>query len=70
MGFVFTFTLQNEDGTPADPPTLKTAVPDWHQGDTIPRDDGKTLRMVEVQPARAADDDPVLVVIEDERFKF
>jgi hypothetical protein len=32
----FTFRLENEDGTPADPPTLHTAVPNWQAGDTIP----------------------------------
>jgi hypothetical protein len=28
----FTFKLELADGTPADPPTLKTAVPDWRPG--------------------------------------
>jgi hypothetical protein len=32
----FTFKLQPKDGTPADPPTLHTAVPNWSPGDTIP----------------------------------
>jgi hypothetical protein len=32
----FTFKLEHADGTPADPPTLKIAVPDWHASDTIP----------------------------------
>jgi hypothetical protein len=31
----FTFKLEHEDGTPADPPTLHTAVPNWAAGDTI-----------------------------------
>jgi hypothetical protein len=31
----FQIRLEHE-GTPADPPTLKTAVPNWRPGDTIP----------------------------------
>jgi hypothetical protein len=31
----FTYRLELEDGTPADPPILDAAVPDWHSGDTI-----------------------------------
>jgi hypothetical protein len=29
----FAFTLERADGTPADPPTLKTAVPNWQPGE-------------------------------------
>jgi hypothetical protein len=28
----FHFKLEREDGTPADPPTHKAAVPDWRDG--------------------------------------
>jgi len=56
----FMFTLEHEDGTPAEPPILKTAVPNWKAGDTIPLG-GRTLRVVGVK-----DDDvdqvPALVV--------
>lgn len=31
----FMFRLKHGDGTPADPPALKSAVPDWRPGDTI-----------------------------------
>jgi hypothetical protein len=31
-----TFRLELEDGTPADPPTFRTAVLTWKAGDTIP----------------------------------
>jgi hypothetical protein len=57
----FIYKLEHENGTPADPPTLKTAVPDWRPGDTIPlaRD---SLRVVDVRPAADDDDDAVLVV--------
>jgi hypothetical protein len=32
----FRFKLENEDGTPADPPVLHTTAPNWQAGDTIP----------------------------------
>jgi hypothetical protein len=32
----FAFRLEREDGTPADPPTFRAAVPNWRPGDTIP----------------------------------
>jgi hypothetical protein len=38
----FMFKLEREDGTPADPPTLDTAVPNWSAGDTIPLGRDKT----------------------------
>jgi hypothetical protein len=45
--------------TPADPPVLQTAVPNWSPGDTIPLGADRTLRVIET---RFVDDDPVLVV--------
>jgi hypothetical protein len=42
----FTFRLEQADGTPADPPTVRTAVPDMRPGDTIPIRPGRTLRVV------------------------
>jgi hypothetical protein len=27
----FTFRLEHDDGTPADPPTLDSAVPNWQR---------------------------------------
>ena len=33
----FTFKLEHPDGTLADPPTIRSAVPNWEIGDTIPR---------------------------------
>jgi hypothetical protein len=44
----FYFKLEHDDGTPADPPTLHTAVPNWQAGDTIPLG-RKTLRVIEVR---------------------
>jgi hypothetical protein len=58
----FAYRLEHEDGTPADPPTLKTAVPDWHAGDTIPLG-LRTLRVVAIRDD-GVDQAPVLVVEE------
>jgi hypothetical protein len=55
----FTFKLEHQDGTPADPPTLHTAVPNWHTGDTIPLGSAKTLRVIDIRPEADGD---VLVV--------
>ena len=56
----FAYRLEHEDGTPADPPTFRTAVPNWRAGDVIPLPH-RSLRVVEVR-----DDDahqaPTLVV--------
>jgi hypothetical protein len=54
--------LEHEDGTPADPPTLHTAVPNWQVGDTIPLGADRMFRVIEVRPESNADDNPVLVV--------
>jgi hypothetical protein len=32
----FQFWLAHKNGKPADPPTLKAAVPDWRAGNTNP----------------------------------
>jgi hypothetical protein len=56
----FVCRLEREDGTPADPPSLRTAVPMWRSGDTIPLG-RKTLRVVAIRDDDA-DQAPVLVV--------
>jgi hypothetical protein len=56
----FTFRLEHEDGTPADPPTLHTAVPNWRAGDTIPLCRDRTLRVIDVRD----DSDGVVLVVE------
>ena len=61
MALSFVFKLELADGTPAEPPTFKTAVPNWRVGDTIPLG-GRTLRLVDVLPAFEPDGDPVSVV--------
>jgi hypothetical protein len=57
---VFTFKLEWQDGTPADPPTLHTAVPNWAAGDTIPLGRDRALRVVDI--GTDPDGEPVLVV--------
>jgi hypothetical protein len=57
----FTYRLEKEGGSPADPPVLQTAVPTWQAGDTIPLGPGRTLRVIETRFGRA-DEDPALVV--------
>ncbi len=59
LGMAFTYRLEKEDGTPADPPALHTAVPTWSVGDTIPLSSEKALRVIET---RLTSEDPVLVV--------
>jgi len=58
----FIFKLELEDGAPADPPRLDTAVPNWSAGDTIPLGRGRFLRVIGIRPGQEPDDDPVLVV--------
>lgn len=59
----FLFRLVREDGTPADPSSLRVAVPSWRPGDTIAL--GKrSLRVVGIRDDDA-DQPPVLVVEEE-----
>lgn len=57
----FAFRLERDDGTPADPPTMKSAVLVWRPGDTIPLGAQRTLRVVRVRDDDA-DQAPVLIV--------
>jgi hypothetical protein len=59
----FSFRLEREDGTPADPPRLSTAVPNWSTGDTIPLGPGRMLRVVRLRDDDA--DQPPVLVVED-----
>jgi hypothetical protein len=61
----FAFKLEHEDGRPADPPKLHTAVPNWRAGDTIPLGADRMLRVVEIRETPELDQNPVLVVEED-----
>ena len=58
----FHYRLEHQDGTPADPPTFHTAIPNWGPGDEIPLGAGKTLRVVEIRHAMDQDEYGVLVV--------
>jgi hypothetical protein len=60
-----TFTLQQPDGTPADPPSVQLAVPNMRPGDAIPIARDRTLRVVGVVAGAGPDDDPVLIVESD-----
>ena len=53
----FLYRLEREDGTPADPPTLRTAVSVWAP-DTIPLGRDRPLRVIDVQPGNDPDGDP------------
>lgn len=65
MALGFMFRLELEDGTPADPPTFRSASGvTWSAGDTIPMG-RKTLRVVAVRDDDA-DQPPALVVQEVE----
>lgn len=63
MGIGFAFRLEQEDGTPADPPMLKAAVPDWKTGDTIVLGRDRMLRVVGVRLEEGSDGDPVSVLV-------
>jgi hypothetical protein len=56
----FTFTLEQEDGTPADATTFRTVVPTRRAGDTIPLGT-RTLRVIAIRDDDA-DQPPALVV--------
>jgi hypothetical protein len=59
----FFFRLEQEDGTPADPPTLHATVPNWQPGDTIPLGRDRTLRVIEIRD----DSDGAVLVVEHPR---
>jgi hypothetical protein len=59
----FMFRLENEDGSPTEPPTLRTAVPNWRIGRHDPAE-GRTLRVVDIRDDDA--DQPPAVVVKDE----
>jgi hypothetical protein len=62
MAFIYKLGLELEDGTPANPPTLDTAVPNWQAGDTIPLGRDRILRVIDTtRPGREPHEDPVLV---------
>ncbi len=59
----FTLKLEHPDGTPAHPPTLRSAVPNWAIGDTIPfGPDKPTLLVVGIRNASEPTHQALLVV--------
>jgi hypothetical protein len=59
----FTYKLKHEDRTPAEPPTLRTAVPTWNSGDTIPLGRNRKLRVIDTRLDEGTDGDPVSVLV-------
>jgi hypothetical protein len=57
------FKLETKDGSPAEPPKLSSAVPNWSPGDVIPLGAGRALQVVGKRDDDA-DSPPVLVVEE------
>jgi hypothetical protein len=60
---MYQFRLQRTDGTPADPPTYRSSVLVWKQGDQIPLNAERTLRVLGVRDEDA--DKPPVLVVED-----
>jgi hypothetical protein len=56
------FKLRQADGSPAEPPSMRSAVLNWRVGDTIPIRPGRTLRVVGIEAGVDDDDDRVLIV--------
>jgi hypothetical protein len=48
----FTFKLERADGTPADPPSFRAAVPNWRTGDVIALGAGQALRVIDTPAQR------------------
>jgi hypothetical protein len=59
---MFLFKLVPADGPPAEPPTLRAAVPNWQPGDTIALG-RRSLRVLRVRDDDA--DQPPVLVVED-----
>jgi hypothetical protein len=58
----FAFRLEDANGTPAEPSTLESAVPNWSIGDEIPLG-SRTLRVVGKRDDDA--DQPPVLIVED-----
>lgn len=59
----FTYKLEHEDGTAADPPTFRTAATTWNAGDVIPLGGERALRVVGKRLVENLDGDPVPVLV-------
>jgi hypothetical protein len=69
MAYGLTFRLELDDGTPADPPTFRSAPGvAWRAGDTIPLGRNRKLRVVETRLDEGTDGDPVSVLVVEETW--
>jgi hypothetical protein len=59
---MYRFRLERTDGSPADPPTYRSTVLSWRQGDQIPLNATRTLRVLGVRDDDV-DQPPALVVV-------
>jgi hypothetical protein len=59
----FAFTLERENGTPVEPPTLQAAVPNWRPGHVIALGAGRSLRVIDTRLRENSDGDPVMVLV-------
>jgi hypothetical protein len=59
----FTVRLEQADGTPAEPPTIESAVTNWRTGDTIPLGRERTLRVVGIVVTN--EHEPPVLIVED-----
>ena len=63
MAYGLKFRLELDDGTPADPPTFRSAPSvSWKAGDTIALG-RRTLRVIDTRLDESTDGDPVAVLI-------
>jgi hypothetical protein len=61
---MFTYKLEHEDGTPADPPTFRSSPgTSWNVGDVIPLGSRRSLRVVGKRLVENLDGDPVPVLV-------
>jgi hypothetical protein len=56
------FKLRQAGGSPAEPPSMRSAILNWRVGDTIPIHRDRMLRVVGIEAGVDDDDDPVLIV--------
>jgi hypothetical protein len=65
----FTYKLEHEDGTPADPPSFRSAPGvTWAVGDTIPLGRHGALRVIDTRLDEGTDGDPVSVLVVEPRL--
>lgn len=65
----FTLKLEYPDGTPADPPTIRSAVPNWEIGDQIPLGPDRPPLLVVGLRAINDQEHHALLVVEHDRVE-